>query len=276
MPMLRQLLVTFIILLTCSLANATECADREFHSGQVDLKLCQNYASYLETRSLLYKARTRALADHIRSQHKNPALHGKLFEIEIYDRALTFAQLSLTRSGDTCRIRISGYPSLKSLLVLVDYFARPNWQPFEKSNEEIVGKDEIVKEFLVFAPLYKSIAQPAIVAYRKPLFTLGNLHLDYVGDSLRYYLGKWPLSVQPTSSLPVKINDRILLFQSDRIFVLQGSTIILRQDVIEPILGEYDLHTTSNEVMICDGGKDNWVFIYDYKRNAFKISARRK
>ena len=36
------------------------------------------------------------------------------------------------------------------------------------------------------------------------------------------------LDIATTSSLPVKINNRFLLFQSDSIFVLQGQEIIKR------------------------------------------------
>ena len=79
------------------------------------------------------------------------------------------------------------------------------------------------------------------------------------------------MAIYPNASLPIKIHDRILLFQSDKMLVLQGAKIILEQEIAAPALGDYDLHASDDEIKICDGGEENWHLIYSYKHNKFKI-----
>ena len=69
--------------------------------------------------------------------------------------------------------------------------------------------------------------------------------------------------------MPVTIKDRVILFQSDSIFVLQGQEIIKQIKIDDPISEDYDIYTYDKWVNICNGGKDNWVYSYSYDRNKF-------
>jgi hypothetical protein len=102
-----------------------------------------------------------------------------------------------------------------------------------------------------------------------PVWSKGDLHLDYSNDNLKYFIGKTPLPIKATSSLPVTIKDRVILFQSDAIVVLQGQKIIKQLKIHNPISEDYDNYSYNKWVNICNGGTDNWVYSYSYDKNIF-------
>jgi hypothetical protein len=269
-------LLLLIYIMATGLSRATECADRFFKEGRVSLYLCQNYSNYNETRALLFKARTKALNEYIEKKVKQHALQNKKFEIRIYDQVLTYPQLELTQSKKGYFITISGFPSLQQLVTLVNYFAKPNWKPFFTANFEKEGGNVIFAQIDSFfsgnaIPDLDFSEQLPLIIWEK-----GNIRLDYAADKLSYWVAATQLTIKPTSSLPVLIKDRVLLFQSDSIFVLEGAEIIKQIKIDEPIPGDYDIYSFSGWVNICDGGHDNWVYSYSYDKNKFYKNPTKK
>lgn len=101
------------------------------------------------------------------------------------------------------------------------------------------------------------------------VWTKDNLKLDYLNDTLKYFVNLIELDIAATSSLPIKIKDRFLLFQANSIFVLQGQEIIKRHKIENPITEDYDIYVYDKWVNICNGGKDNWVYSYSFDKNKF-------
>lgn len=266
---MRQTLLLFILLTFDIVAQATECVDRVFQENKVNLYLCQNYSNYNETTSLLFKARTKVLNDYINEKIKGGQLKDKKFEIQIYDQFLTYRRLELTQGKNGYFVNLSGFPTLEQLVIFVDYFTKPDWKPFLTSDYQKVSDEIISKQIDKFysdnsTSNFSTISQTAF-----PVWTRGDLHLDYSTDNLKYFIGSTPLTIKVTSSLPITIKDRVILFQSDSIFVLQGHEIIKQIKIDNPISEDYDIYTYDKWVNICNGGKDNWVYSYSYDRNKF-------
>lgn len=265
---MRKTFLLSMLLAFSILAKATECVDRIFHETKVDIYLCQNYSSYHETTAILFKARTKILNDYILQKIKTGALKDKKIEIQIYDQVLTYTHLELTQSKYAYYVTLSGFPTLKQLETFVNYFTKPDWKPFLTSDNEKVSSEIIAQQIEKFYAA-NAISNSLVTQTHFPVWTNENLHLDYANDSLKYFVDSIALNIQPTSSLPVRINDRFLLFQSDSIFVLQRGTIIQRVKIDEPIQEDYDNYAFNKWVNICNGGPDNWLYSYSYDKNRF-------
>jgi hypothetical protein len=266
---MRQTILLFISLTFVTVAQATECVDRVFQENKVNLYLCQNYSNYNESTSLLFKARTKVLNDYIREKIESGQLKDKKFEIQIYDQVLTYKHLELTQGKNGYFVNLSGFPTLEQLIILVDYFTKPDWKPFLTSDYQNASDEILSKQIDKFYSENPASNFSTITQTTFPVWTKGDLHLDYSNDNIKYFIGTTPLTIKATSSLPVTIKDRIVLFQSDSIFVLQGPEIIKQIKIDDSISEDYDIYTYDKWVNICNGGKDNWVYSYSYDRNKF-------
>lgn len=255
-----------LLLSFCLKTRATECVDETFKEEYVNLYLCQNYSNYSETRTLLFKARAKILNDYIGEKIKLGELQNKKLEIQLYDPLLTYTQLAISRGKNAYFVTYSGFASLQELKTFVDYFASKNWKPFftnsYQEEDYEISSSQIDNFFL------KNKTSPITYA---PLtvWSLDNLRLDYINDTLKYYVDLIQLDIKAISSLPTKIKDRFLLFQADAIFVLQGQEITVRFKAEESTGEDYDIYTYNKWVNICKGGKDNWIYTYSYDANQF-------
>jgi hypothetical protein len=263
-------ITTIFLLLFLSFSSlnikATECVDRTFKEEFVNLYLCQNHSNYNETRTLLFKTRAKILNEYIAEKIKLGQLTNKKFEIQLYDVALTNNHLNISQGKNDYFVTYSGFATFQQLKIIVDYFANKDWKPFFTRDNEKSSDASIDRQINQFFAEHKT---SEITLPQQNVWTLDNLRLDYTNDTLRYYLNSILLDIQATSSLPVKIQDRFLLFQSNTIFVVQGQSIIKTQKIAQPITEDYDIYTTEKWVNICYGGKDNWVYSYSYDKNCF-------
>lgn len=257
-----------ILLLTLSsfALRATVCVDRTFKEEHVNLYLCQNYSNYSEARTLLFKARTKALNEYISEEIRSGRLQDKKFEIQLYDALLTYQHLNLSQGRNGYFVSYAGFPSIQQLKAIVHSFGEDGWKPFFTSDYQKVHVGVISKQIDRFFSDH-SIQDTILPA--STVWEDGSLKVEYVNDRLKYFVDSIPLIVQVTSSLPVKIQDRFLLFQSDSIFVLQGHEVVRAIKVAKPISEDYDVHAYGSWVNICNGGPENWVYSYSYGKNRF-------
>ena len=261
----KALLLLFLSFFS-SIIKATECVDRTFKEEFVNLYLCQNHSNYNETRTLLFKTRAKILNEYIAEKIKSSLLANKKFEIKLYDPVLTHNHLNISQGKNGYFVTYSGFATFQQLKILVDYFANKDWKPFFTRDIEKSSDASIDRQINQFFTEHKT---SEITLPQQNVWTLDNLRLDYTNDTLRYYVTSTLLDIQATSSLPVKIQDRYLLFQSNTIFVIQGQSIIKTQKIANPITEDYTIYTTEKWVNICHSGKDNWVYCYSYDKNCF-------
>ncbi|MDY3319899.1 hypothetical protein PG637_10875 [Riemerella anatipestifer] len=263
--MKTTILILFFSLFSLTI-KATECVDKTFKEEHLNIYLCQNYSNYNETRTLMYKARAKILNDYIGEQIKLGQLQNKKIEIQLYDPVLTHNHLNISKGKNGYFVTYSGFATIQQLKIFVDYFADQNWKPFFTSDYQKVSSETISKQINNFFLDNKTSEIPLT---RLNVWTLDNLKLDYLNDKLKYFVNSIELDIAATSSLPIKINDRFLLFQSDSIFVLQGQEIIERHKIENPITEDYDIYVYDKWVNICNGGIDNWIYSYSYDKNKF-------
>ena len=155
---------------------------------------------------------------------------------------------------------------LAQLKTFIDYFTDPNWKPFFTSDFEKVSSETISKQIEQF---FLDNKTSKIEASQLNVWSLDHLKLDYLNDTLQYFVQASALPIAASSSLPIKIKDRYLLFQNDSIFVLKGQEIIQTLRIEKPITEDYDIYVYAKWVNICNGGQDNWVYSYSYEKNKF-------
>ncbi len=264
----RFLTITTILLLSfCTKAMATFCVDRIYREEKVNLYLCQNHSGFNETRGLLFKGRAKVLNEYIKDKIAKGELTDKRFEIQVYDAILTYQHLELTQGKNGYFVSLSGYASLQELMTIVDYFAKPGWQPFLTGDYQTIGSEMILKQIDRF---YEQHTVPTTFGYEPfPVWEKEEVSLEYAGDSLKYVMNHTPLSFQPTCSLPVKIQDRFLFFQADSIFVVQDIQVIKTQKIEDSMYEDFNVYVFPKWVNICWGGEDNWAFSYSYDKNRF-------
>jgi len=129
---------------------ATECVDKTFKEEYVNIYLCQNYSNYNETRTLLFKARTKILNDYIGEKIKSGQLQNKKIEIQIYDPVLTYNHLNISQGKNGYFVTYSGFATIQQLKIFIDYFADPNWKPFFTSDYQKVSSETISKQIDIF------------------------------------------------------------------------------------------------------------------------------
>jgi hypothetical protein len=260
---------TFLIVLFSLFSqqiNATECVDKTFKEEHLNLYLCQNYSNYNETRTLLFQARTKILNDYIGEKIKSGQLQNKKIEIQLYDPVLTYNHLNVSQGKNGYFVSYSGFATIQQLKIFIDYFADSNWKPFFTSDYQKVRSEIISKQIDDF---FLDNKTSEVTLTQLNVWTLENLKLDYLNDTLKYFVNSIQLDIAATSSLPIKINDRFLLFQANSIYVLQGQEIIKIFKIDNPITEDYDIYKYEKWVNICNGGKDNWVYSYSYDNNKF-------
>lgn len=263
--MIRTVIILLLICLSLK-SRATACVDKIFYEDHLNLYLCQNYSNYHETRVLLFQARAKALNDYIVKKIKSGQLEDKKFEIQLYDAVLTYQHLTLNKGEKTYFISLSGFPTFYQLQIAIDSFAKENWKSFTTSNYQKVDSEVISKQIDDF---YKDNSSQSAVFPTMTVWDLDNLKLEYVNDSLKYFIDKIELKIKSNSNLPVRIRDRFILFQKDSIFVLQGKNIIKSIKINSFTSTDFEIYTYKKWVNICDGGTENWVYSYSYDKNRF-------
>lgn len=263
--MKRTFLIVLFSLFSLQI-NATECVDKTFKEEHLNLYLCQNYSNYNETRTLLFQARTKILNDYIGEKIKSGQLQNKKIEIQLYDPVLTYNHLNVSQGKNGYFVSYSGFATIQQLKIFIDYFADSNWKPFFTSDYQKVRSEIISKQIDDF---FLDNKTSEVTLTQLNVWTLDNLKLDYLNDTLKYFVNSIQLDIAATSSLPIKINDRFLLFQANSIYVLQGQEIIKIFKIDNPITEDYDIYKYEKWVNICNGGKDNWVYSYSYDNNKF-------
>lgn len=266
--MKQTLLIYFLFILSLTV-QATECIDKFFQEDKVNLYLCQNYSNYNETTTLLFKARTKILNNYINDKIRSGKLIDKKFQVKIYDPLLTYTHLELTQGKGGYFVNVSGLPTIEQLFIFVDYFTKLDWKPFIASDNKNLNSEDLSKKIDKFYLDNSTTDLKIITPTRFPVWSQNDLHLDYHYDDLKYFVDSTLLTIKATSSLPVKIGDRFILFQSDTIYVLQGREIINKIKVQTPISTDYDIYTFNRWVNICQGGEENWVYSYSYDKNRF-------
>ncbi len=263
---LKKILLILFFTLFSQSVNATECLEKTFKEEHLNIYLCQNYSNYNETRTLLFKARAQILNDYIAEKIQSGQLQNKKIEIQLYDPLLTYNHLNISQGKNGYFVTYSGFASIQQLKTFIDYFADPNWKPFFTSDFQKVSGETISKQIEQF---FLDNKTSKIEASQLNVWSLDHLKLDYLNDTLQYFAHASELQIAATSSLPIKINDRYLLFQNDAIFVLQGQEIIQTLRIDKPITEDYDIYVYAKWVNICNGGQDNWVYSYSYEKNKF-------
>lgn len=265
---MNKFFAIFLLSLISLTLKATECVDKTFKEKHLNIYVCQNLSNYNETETLLFKARAQILNDYIGEKIKSGVLRNKKIEIQLYDPILTSKHLHISQSEKGYFVSYAGFATIQQLKTFIDYFANPNWKPFftSDSDERAENNEAISKQIAQFFLDYKTSEIPTA---RLNVWTLENLRLDYAEDKLGYYINETQLQIKPNASLPIKIQDRFLLFQADSIFVLQEQKIIKTFKIDNPIAGDFDVYTHHNWVNICEGGKENWMYSYSYSKNKF-------
>jgi len=281
--------VTLLLLLTlCTTATATDCAEREFVKGKIELFLCSNHGRIGEIGYLLFEARTKVLNDYIKNKIAKGKLENKKFRISIQD-PIYMRTLFLGQNDTSYFVHMSGFPwpTLEQLISIVNYFAKPDWEPIdlfywrrenetEEEFEKRIQAEEEKKSVLFGSTIEQIEYQPFIIWERD------GVSLKYSGDSLKYVINGIPLPFKVNATLPVRIHDRFLFFEtdfeteSDYIHVVQNMEIIKthRLDFFGPVsfnLGEnYVILIDSEWVYICwHSNKDSCFYRYSYHENRF-------
>ena len=257
-------LLIFLLLFSLKIV-ATECVGRIFQDEYLNLYLCQNHSNYNETRALLFETRAKILNTYISERIKSGQLKNKKFEIQLHDEFLTFGHLFISQNKNCYFVSCSGFPTIHQLKSFVDYFAKNDWKPIFISNNQIKDS-EVSKQISNF---YKNnLSTDALGMEQLLVWNKDNLNLYYINDTLKYFVNSIQLDIKSTSSLPVRIQDRFLLFQEDAIFVLQGQEIITSISTTYKS-EDYDNYIYNKWVNICIGGVDNWIYSYSYDKNHF-------
>lgn len=288
--MKKAIVYISLFLIFCTTAKATVCEDRVFQKEKIELSLCSNYGRIGERGYLLFEARTKVLNDYIKNKIARGKLEDKKFRISIQDPIyMRYLFLGRAESGCFLDIDMSGFswPTLEQLIRLVDYFARPDWEPIDFSHWR--RKNETEEEFkkriqtaeqkisVLFGSEVEQVEfQPFIIWERD------GVSLKYSGDGLKYVINGTPLPFKVNSTLPVRIHDRFLFFESEYIHVVQGMEVIKTHRIeFEPYsfnLGEdYVIFIDSEWVNICwHYDKDSCFYRYSYTENKFYRNERWK
>jgi hypothetical protein len=272
---MRRLLLITALLLTATASRATECVDRTFTYDHLDFYLCQNYSNYNETTSLLYKYRAQQLNRFIADLINNGQLKNKKFNIEIYDRALTYNYINVSQSKYSYDIDCSGFLTFEEIAKIIFYFTQPGWKSFIYDPGKVKDQHKTRQKFI---DLVNKYPLPGISAYTSDsisFWQLDDLSVKYNNDNINFYNSKQVLSFKPTSNLPVKIRDRYLFFQQDSIFVFQNGSVILTFKI--PAVEEQDYSVDKYDKWINIGfGTEDILYSYSYDRNKFYSLTKKK
>jgi len=214
----KTLLILFFSLLSQTV-KATECVEKTFKEEHLNIYLCQNYSNYNETRTLLFKARAQILNDYIAMKIQSGQLQNKKIEIQLYDPLLTYNYLNISQGKKGYFVTYSGFASIQQLKTFIDYFTDPNWKPFFTSDFEKVSSETISKQIEQF---FLDNKTSKIEASQLNVWSLDHLKLDYLNDTLQYFVQASALPIAASSSLPIKIKDRYLLFQTTLFLCLKA------------------------------------------------------
>ena len=280
---MKRVLTLLLLVFYITAVKATNCEPRIFQEEKINLEICDNYDYSGERLYILFEARTKVLNDYIKDKIARGELQDKKFEFSIYP-SFFVRYLNLTQEENSYLVGISGipYPTLAQLMTVVDYFAKPDWEPFTVEVDRPKRDDETVEaakkryeaDNNKIHDFFKSAAGYVPHAYQPfTVWKRDGISLEYSGDSLRYLIGKKPLLFQVNATLPVKIKDRYLFFEREQIFVVQDMRIIKTHKIEELLTGDYKVHIHSNWVNIYEtydsDDEDRWDYSYSYDKNQF-------
>lgn len=256
----RCLLVLCLFMLKANVLWATEGITRDFNFRYVHLSVTQNYASFREVRSLLFKGRAMLLNNVVSKKIAAGQLDDVKFDIQVYDPVISSPQLIIRRRSKRCEIILSGYPSIQRLRSLVTY-ASVHKDGLEYAGE---GAEERIARF------YTEYAdQAALPASSLVVWSRSGLSLLYNADSLQYVFNSVPLHYQANGNLPLEVRGRFLLFTKDAINVIRQGAEIATVKIQSPVNADFDCNVYAGWVNICNGGPLNWYYSYAYEQNKF-------
>ena len=281
---MKKLVIILISIILCTTAKASNCESRIFQEEKINLALCSNYGRIGERGYLLFKARTKVLNDYIKEKIARGELADKKFEIQISD-PIYIQNMELTQGKNGYFVAMTGffYPTLQELITIVDYFAKPDWQPFipdfssQKDDEtyEIYEKRYNATHQKV-SNLFKSNPDKEPFAYQPfTVWEKDGVSLIYSGDGLQYAINGTPVPFKVNSTLPVKIEDRYLFFEEGYIHVVQNMETIKTFKIDETHLknytGEdYTVYVHPKWANICHwSNEESWFYSYSYDKNRF-------
>lgn len=261
--------------LTSNIVSGTECVFRTFRYEHIELQLCQNYSNYNETTTLLYKARAQQLNRFIADLIENGKLKNKTFTVEIYDPALTYNYINVSQSKSNYDIDFSGFLSFEEIAKIIFYFTQPNWKSFLYDPGKVKDKNQARQKFINIIDKYSLPDISSYISDSAVLWRLDNVSLKYSDDDIYYSINGQFLTYQPTSNLPVKIQDRFLFFQNDSIFVYDNGSTIQTFKTPEITRQDYTIERYNKWVNI-SLGSDEVLYSYSYEKNKFYDLTKRK
>ncbi|CAN5411596.1 hypothetical protein BH10BAC1_BH10BAC1_13180 [soil metagenome] len=271
---MKTLFLILTLFLFANFVRGTECVDRTFLYDHIDFHLCQNYSNYNETTSLLYKARANQLNKFIANLVGKGVLKNKKFTIEIYDPELTYNYINISQSNNSYNIDCSGFLSFEEIAKMIFYFTQADWGSFTYDPSKVKDQSQTRQKLLNIINKYSLPDISSYVSDSAPLWQLDDLSLIYNNDSIHYYSNGKILPYKPTSNLPIKIRDRYLFFQDDRIFVHKDSTILtFKISEVE----EQDYVINGYEKWVDIGlGAEHVLYSYSYDKNKFYDLIKKK
>ncbi|HPG12920.1 MAG TPA: hypothetical protein PLU37_15410 [Chitinophagaceae bacterium] len=249
-------------------AKGTECITIEFKYDHLHFNLCQNYYDYNETVTLLYEARSRQLNNFINDLIKTGKLKDKKFFIDVYDPKLTWDYIFITQSKQGYNIDCSGFLDFKELAELVYYFTQPDWSSFVYDPSKVKNRHNTRMKLLSIVERYSLPDIKPYLSSDSLLWESDGFSLKYNEDRISYYRDEELLPFKPTSSLPVKIQDRYLFFQDDSVFVLKGRSVIKTFRFPEENRGDCNVKVYRKWVNI-SWHSDEPQYTYSYDKNKF-------
>ena len=285
---MKKITLLLLIFAFYTTAKASHCAEWTFQKEHINLFLCQNASTINgrnRERALLFRAKTIALNELIKNKIENGQLENKRFEIQIWCSMLSPRRLELTqgRNGYFATMSFEEFPSMEKLIIIVNSFANPDWQPlisffnhrrhgeteeesYRRWNADIRRIDNFFAQNAITEPVEFS---PVTV------WEHDGIALELTSDGLRYAIDGERLSfLADIWHSPVRIGNRFLFFQQDwrytvRIHVVENREVIqVLETSTEPLtVDELEVEVGSKWVNI--GSWRGWVYSYSYEENRF-------
>ncbi|MCC8154971.1 MAG: hypothetical protein LIP01_12700 [Tannerellaceae bacterium] len=276
--MKRSLSLILLLFILCPLYATVE-VDTYVHTDRVSICLSLNHATAPEHVCLLYKARLEIMGEYIQQKINTGQLEDKRFKIYCSDPVMPMIHLILIQDKDGYYIQMYDFPSLQDLLAYVDYFVQAGQKPFEAYMEER-SEEDYEKCVSMIENFYKKyIPAYDVDSFPREMWQLDHIQICYADEKLHYRIYDEVFPVPVNANLPVKIQDRYLLFdfrtEADRIIhVLEGNRIIKTfsfsfADYGHPQDLRINIYPGWVNINYPHGDEKNWLVSYSYNKNTF-------
>ena len=292
----RAVVILSLFVLIATQAKATGCDYVIFQEEKINLALCQQWYNTLKTRELLFKAKTIVLNGYITEKIAKGELEDKKFEISVIDELNHRPQLILTQGRNGYFVTVAGFPSFQQLKVIVDYFSKPDWEPFlagDYNFELQRDEDPEISRRKIYNFYQQNVSTDSIRYNPVTVWEKDGISLQFMDGELRYVINDTPLSFKVNSHLPVNIRDRYLIFQrskipsysvlgvymgfkiKDSIFVIQDMKTIKTIELTNYPKEDCYVEVHSKWVNM---GYDRriWIYSYSYEKNRFYKNENRR